>query len=324
MKLPRRQFLHLAAGAAALPSASRLAWAQSYPSKPVRVIVGYAAGGGTDIFVRLIGQQLTERLGQSFVIENRPGASTNLATETVARSSADGYTLLAADTAAAVNATTYDKLSFNFVRDFVIVGMIRGPLVMVVHPSVPAKTVSEFITYAKSNPGKVSMGSAGTGGSGHVGGELFQMVSGAKMIHVPYRGAGPAIADLLGGQVQVVFPGPPSVVEHVRAGRLRALAVTTATRLKALPDVPTMAETLPGFEAIQWYAVSLRGNTPANIVEKLSKEINSTISDDKIAGRIADLGMTEFPASAAVLTQFVADETEKWAKVIRAANIKPE
>jgi tripartite-type tricarboxylate transporter receptor subunit TctC len=324
MMLTRRNVLQLSAGTVAAQLAVQPGWAQSYPSKPVRVIVGYAAGGGTDIFVRLIGQQLTERLGQSFVIENRPGASTNLATETVARSSADGYTLLATDTAAAVNATTYDKLSFNFVRDFVVVGMIRGPLVMVVHPSVPAKTVPEFITNAKSNPGKVSMGSAGTGGSGHVGGELFQMVSGVKMIHVPYRGAGPAVADLLGGQVQVVFPGPPSVVEHVRAGRLRALAVTTTTRLEALPDVPTMAETLPGFEAIQWYAVSLRGNTPANIVEKLSKEINSTISDDKIAGRIVDLGMTGFPASAAVLTQFVANETEKWAKVIRAANIKAE
>jgi tripartite-type tricarboxylate transporter receptor subunit TctC len=290
----------------------------------VRVIVGYAAGGGSDIFVRLIGQQLTERLGQSFVIENRPGAGTNLATETVARSAADGYTLLAIDTAAAVNATTYDKLSFNFVRDFVVVGMIRGPLVMVVHPSVPAKTVPEFITHAKSNPGKISMGSAGAGGSGHVGGELFQMASGVKMVHVPYRGAGPAVADLLGGQVQVVFTGPPSVVEHVRAGRLRALAVTTTTRLEALPDVPTMAESVPGFEAIQWYAVCVRANTPANTVEKLSKEINGTIADDKMAARFADLGMTGFSASAAVLTQFVANETEKWAKVIRAANIKPE
>ena len=324
LAVTRRNVLQLAASSAGMPFVPTTGWAQVYPSKPVRVIVGYAAGGGTDIFVRVIGQQLTERLGQTFVIENRGGAGTNLATEAVARSSADGYTLLGTDNAAAFNATIYDKLSFSFIRDFAVIGMIRGPLVMVVHPSVPAKTVPEFIAYAKSNPGKVSMGSSGTGGSGHVVGEMFQIASGVKMIHVPYRGAAPAVVDLLGGQVQVVFPGPPSIVEHVRAGRLRALAVTTTSRLEALPNVPTMAESLPGFEAVQWYAMCLRGNTSANIIETLNNEISRIISDDKIASRITDLGMSGLPASAAVLTEFVATETEKWAKVIKAANIKAE
>jgi tripartite-type tricarboxylate transporter receptor subunit TctC len=324
MKFPRRKFLHLAAGAAALPVSSRISIAQAYPTRPVRIIVGYAAGGGTDIFVRLIGQPLTDGLGQSFVIENRPGASTNLATETVARSPADGYTLLAVDSAAAANATMYDKLNFNFIRDFAVVGMVRGPIVMVVHPSVPAKSVSEFVSYCKADPGKISMGSAGAGGSGHVSGELFQMATGVKMIHVPYRGAAPAIADLLGGQVQVLFAGPPAVIDHIRADRLRALAVTTAARLEALPAVPTMSEFVPGYELSHWYAVASRENTPAGIVDKLNKEINRALGDDKTIARLADLGMMAFLASSNDLTKFVADETEKWGKVIRAANIKPE
>jgi tripartite-type tricarboxylate transporter receptor subunit TctC len=324
MKLPRRSFLRLAAGAAALPAMSQSARAQAWPSRPVRIIVGYAAGGGTDIFVRLIGQPLSDSLGQSFVIENRPGASTNLATETVARSPADGYTLLAVDSAAAANATMYDKLNFNFIRDFAVIGMVRGPIVMVVHPSVPAKTVSEFVSYCKANPGNISMGSAGAGGSGHMSGELFQMATGVKMIHVPYRGAGPATADLLGGQVQVVFSGPPAVIDHIRAGRLRALAVTTAARLEALPDVPTMSEFVPGYEVSHWYAAASRENTPAEIVEKLNKEINRALTDDKTIARLADLGMMPFPASSTDLTKFVAAETEKWGKVIRAAGIKAE
>jgi tripartite-type tricarboxylate transporter receptor subunit TctC len=271
-----------------------------------------------------LSNQASDRLGQSFVIENRPGAATNLATETVARAAADGYTLLGTDTAAAINATMYDKLSFNFVRDFMVVGMVRGPLVMAVHPSVPATTVPEFISYAKANPGRVSMGSSGTGGPGHVAGELFQMASGVKMIHVPYRGAAPAVADLLGGQVQIVFPGPPSVVDHVRAGRLRALAVTSANRLEALPDVPAVRESVPGYEASLWYAIGSRESTPANVIEKLNKEINIVLADSKMQARFADLGMSAVPASSAILAKFVSDETEKWSKVIKIANIRPE
>ena len=325
MKFPhRREFLHLAAGAAALLAVSRIARAQAYPTRPVRVIVGYAAGGGTDIFVRLIGQPVSDRLGQSWVIENRPGAGTNIATETVARLPADGYTLLGVDSAAAANATMYDKLNFNFIRDFAVIGMVRGPLVMVVHPSVPAKTVSEFIAYANANPGKVSMGSAGIGGTGHVSGELFQIATGVKMIHVPYRGAAPATSDLLGGQVQVLFSGPPAVIDHIRAGSLRALAVTTTARMDALPGVPTMNDFVPGYEATHWYAVALRESTPAAIVDKLNNEINSALADDKTTTRLADLGMLPFPAPSADLTKFVADETEKWGKVIRAANIKAD
>jgi tripartite-type tricarboxylate transporter receptor subunit TctC len=322
MKVRRRQFLHLAA--AALPAMSRIAKAQTYPARPVRIIVGYAAGGGTDIFVRLIGQPLTDRFGQSFVIENRPGAGTNLATETVVRLPADGYALLAVDSAAAVNVSMYDKLNFNFVRDFAAIGMVRGPMIMAVHPSVPAKTVSEFVGYSKANPGKISMGSAGAGGPGHVAGELFQMATGTKMVHVPYRGAAPATADLLGGQVQVLFSGPPAVIDHIRAGRLRALAVTTTTRLEALPLVPTMSDSVAGYEASLWYAVALRESTPADIVEKLNKEITNALADNKLIARLADLGMTPFPALSPNLTKFVANETEKWAKVIRAANIKLE
>jgi tripartite-type tricarboxylate transporter receptor subunit TctC len=324
MKLPRRQFLHLAAGAATLPAQSRIARAQTYPTRPVRIIVGYAAGGGTDIFARLIAQPLSDRLGQSFIIENRPGAGTNIATETVVRLPADGYTLLGVDSAAAVNATMYDKLNFNFIRDFVVIGMVRGPLIMAIHPSVPANTIPEFIAYAKANPNKISMGSAGVGGPSQVSGELFQMATGVKMNHVPYRGAAPATSDLLGGQVQVLFSGPPAVIEHVRAGRLRALAVTTAARLDTLPAVPTMSDFVPEYEATLWYAVGLRDSTPMAIVQKLNEEINSALADGRTIARLSDLGMMPFPASSTVLTKFVAAETEKWGKVIRAANIKPE
>jgi tripartite-type tricarboxylate transporter receptor subunit TctC len=322
--LPRRSFLHLAAGAAALPSVSCIAWGQTYPTRPVHIIVGYAPAGGTDIFTRLLGQALSERLGQSFVIENRPGAASNLATEVVVRAAADGYTLITTDAAAAINATLYEKLNFNFVRDVAVVGLTRAPLVMEVHPSVPAKTVPEFIAYAKANPGKIAMVSAGIGSPPHLAGELFKAMTGTNLTHVPYRGSGPATTDLLGGQVQVLFNGVAPAIEHVRSGRLRALAVTTATRLSVLPDVPTVAEFVPGYEASQWYAAGLRKDTPAEIVDKLNREINACFADPKMTARLTDLGNAAFPGSAADFGKFVADETEKWAKVIRAANIKAE
>jgi tripartite-type tricarboxylate transporter receptor subunit TctC len=324
MKLPRRRFLHLAAGAAALPAVSRIAWAQAYPARPIRCIVGYAAGGGTDIFVRLLGQSLSERLGQPFVIENRAGATSNIATEVVARAPADGYTLLGTDAAAAINATLYDNLNFNFIRDFAVVGMIRGPLVMMVHPSVPAKTVPEFIAYAKANPGKISMASAGTGNPSHMAGELFKVMTNVDMTHVPYRGAGPAVTDLLGGQVQVYFGSAPAAIEHIRAGKLRVLAVTTATPFEGLPGVPTVANFVPGYEASQWFAVGLRKSAPAEIVDQLNKEINAVLADAKMQARLADLGTTVFPGSPADLAKFVVEETDKWGKVVKASGAKPE
>jgi tripartite-type tricarboxylate transporter receptor subunit TctC len=324
MNLPRRSFLHLAAGAAALPAVSRIAWAQAYPSRPIRCIVGYAAGGGTDIFVRLLGQSLSERLGQPFVIENRAGATSNIATEVVARAPADGYTLLGTDAAAAINATLYDNLNFNFIRDFAVVGMIRGPLVMMVHPSVPAKTVPEFIAYAKANPGKISMASAGTGNPSHMAGELFKVMTNVDMTHVPYRGAGPAVTDLLGGQVQVYFGSAPAAIEHIRAGKLRVLAVTTATPFEGLPGVPTVANFVPGYEASQWFAVGLRKSAPAEIVDQLNKEINAVLADAKMQARLADLGTTVFPGSPAALAKFVVEETDKWGKVVKASGAKPE
>jgi tripartite-type tricarboxylate transporter receptor subunit TctC len=324
MNLPRRSFLHLAAGAAALPAVSRIAWAQAYPARPIRCIVGYAAGGGTDIFVRLLGQSLSERLGQPFVIENRAGATSNIATEVVARAPADGYTLLGTDAAAAINATLYDNLNFNFIRDFAVVGMIRGPLVMMVHPSVPAKTVPEFIAYAKANPGKISMASAGTGNPSHMAGELFKVMTNVDMTHVPYRGAGPAVTDLLGGQVQVYFGSAPAAIEHIRAGKLRVLAVTTATPFEGLPGVPTVANFVPGYEASQWFAVGLRKSAPAEIVDQLNKEINAVLADAKMQARLADLGTTVFPGSPADLAKFVVEETDKWGKVVKASGAKPE
>jgi tripartite-type tricarboxylate transporter receptor subunit TctC len=324
MKFPRRRFLQLAAGAAVLPIASRIARAQAYPTRPIRVVVGYAPAGGTDIFVRLIGQPLSDRLGQSLVIENRPGAASNIATDAVVHAAADGYTLLGFDAAAAINATLYEKLNFNFIRDIATIGIIRGPLILIVHPSVPAHSVPEFIAYAKANPGKVSMASAGTGNATHMAGELFKVMTHIDMTHIPYRGAGPAVTDLLGGQVQVYFGSLPPTIEHIRAGKLRMLAVTTATRFETLPDVPTVGEFVPGFEASQWFAVGLRKSTPAEIVDRLNNEINAILADPDMRARLADLGTTVLAGSAADFGRFIAEETEKWAKVVKISGAKAD
>jgi tripartite-type tricarboxylate transporter receptor subunit TctC len=326
MKLPhRRQLLHLAAGAAALPAVSRFAWAQAYPTRPVRLIVPVAPGGASDILARLMGQWLSERLGQPFIIENRPGAGNNVGTEAVVRAPADGYTLLLCGIANATNATIYDKLNFDFIRDTApVAGIIRGPYVIVVNPSVPAKSVPEFIAYAKANPRKVNMASSGTGTGTQMVGELFKMMAGIDMVHVPYRGLGPALTDLIAGQVQVIFSGTVSSIEYVRAGRLRALAVTGATRWDALPDIPTVGEFVAGYEASQWFGVCAPTATAAEIVEKLNKEINAGLADHKIKARLTDLGGVPMPMTPADFGKLIADETEKWGKVIRAANIKPE
>jgi tripartite-type tricarboxylate transporter receptor subunit TctC len=325
MKLPRRQFLHLAAGAAALPAVSRIARAQAYPSRPVRIIAGFAPGGGVDIVARLIGQWLSERLGQQFIIENRPGAGTNIATEAVVRAPPDGYTLLLVGPTHTVNATLYERLNYNFIRDIAPIASIsREPLVIVVNPSVPAKTVTEFIAYAKGHPGKLNMASSGIGTSVHVGGELFKMMTGIDMLHVPYRGAAPAITDLIGGRVQVMFATLPSSIEYIRAGNLRALAVTTAKRTPVLPDVPTVSDVLPGYEASAFYGVGAPRNTPAEIVDKLNKEINAGLADSGMKARLADLGGTVLPGSSADFGKLIAEETDKWAKVIQAGGIKPE
>jgi tripartite-type tricarboxylate transporter receptor subunit TctC len=325
MKLPRREFLHLAAGAAVLPTASRIARAQAYPTRPVRIIVGFAPGGAADIMARLIGQWLSERLGQQFVIENRPGAGGNVATEAAVRAPADGYTLLLAHSINAINATLYEKLNFNFIQDIApVTSFASGALVMVVNPSVPARTVPEFIAYAKANPGKINMASQGVGSTGHVSGELFKMMAGVNLVHVPYRGAGPALIDLLGGQVQVMFPATVSSIEYIRAGRLRALAVTAATRNDGLPDIPTVGQFVPGYEASNWYGIGVPTGTPAEIIGNLNKEINAGLADAKMKARLADLGETPFPGSPADFGQLIAEETEKWRKVIRAANIKAE
>jgi tripartite-type tricarboxylate transporter receptor subunit TctC len=325
MKLPRRNFLYLAAGAAALPAVSHIAWAQEYPTKPVRIIVGFAPGGGADIAARLIGQWLSERLGQSFVIENRPGAGSNIATEAVVRAPSDGYTLLLVSAPAAINATLYEKLSFNFIRDIAPVASISHvPHVMVVHPSFPAKTVPEFIAYAKANAGKINMASAGNGSTPHVAGELFKMMAGVNLIHVPYRSAGPALTDLLGGQVQVMFDNMASSIEHIRAGKLRPLAVTTTMRSETLPDVPTVSEFVPGYEVSNWFGVGAPKATPAENLDRLNKEINASLADPKLRARLADLGGTPLVGSPADFGKLIAAETEKWAKVIRAANIKPD
>jgi tripartite-type tricarboxylate transporter receptor subunit TctC len=325
MKLLRRQFLHLAVTAAALPAVSRFAWAQTYPARPVRLIVGFSPGGAADIDARLMGQWLSERLGQPFIIENRPGAGSNIGTEAVVRALPDGHTLLLVTSTNAINATLYNKLNFNFIRDIVpIASIYRAPLVMEVIPSVPVKTVPEFIAYAKANPGKINMASTGIGTPQHVAGELFKSMAGIDMLHVPYRGSAPALTALLGGQTQVMFDTLASSIEQIRAGKLRALAVTAATRLEALPEIPTVAETVPGYEAVQWQGMGAPKGTPAEIVEKLNKEINTGFADPTLKARITDLGGAVFASSSADFGKLISDETEKWGKVIQRANIKVE
>ena len=317
--------MHLAAGAAALPVVSRFAWAQAYPSRPVRIIVGFAPGGATDIMARLMGQSLSERLRQPFVIENKPGAATNIATEAVVNAAPDGYTLLVVTSVNAINASVYEKLNFNLIRDVVPVASIhREPFVMEANPSVPVKTVAEFIAYAKANPGKLTMASAGIGSGNHISGELFKMMTGVNLVHVPYRGGGPALVDLISGQVQVLFATMSSSIEYVRAGKLRALAVTTATRSSVLPDIPTVAEFVPGYESSFWTGVGAPKNTPAEIVDKLNKEMNATLADPKFKARLAELGGTALSGSPLDFGKFVADETEKWAKVVKFAGVKAD
>ncbi len=325
MKLARRRFLHLAAGAAALPAGTRFARAQAYPSRPVHIVVGFAPGGSNDILARLIGQWLSERLGQSFVIDNRPGAASNIATEAVARTAADGYTLLMVSPSNAINATLYDKLSYNFIRDIApVAGIIREPNVMVVHPSVPARTVPEFITYAKANSGKIIMASSGNGTSVHVSGELFKMMTGVDMLHVPYRGGAPALTDLMGGQVQVMFANISSSIEYIRAGKLRPLAVTTATRSEALPELPTVGDFVPGYEASAWFGVGAPKSTPAVIIETINKEIGAAFADAKMKARLTDQGGMALSGTPADFGRLVAEETEKWAKVVKFSGAKPD
>jgi tripartite-type tricarboxylate transporter receptor subunit TctC len=323
MKLPRRKFLHLAAGAAALPAVTRFAQAQAYPTRPVRIIEGFGAGSALDIVARFIGQSLSEQLGQSFVIENRSGASSNIAAEAVARASPDGYTLLLISTANAINTALYEKLNFSFIRDIVpVASIVRVPLVMEVHPSVPAKTVPEFIAYAKANPGKINMASAGTGALTHMAGEMFKMMAGVDLFHVPYRGA-QVFPALLAGDGHVYFGPLLSSIEYVRAGKLRALAVTTTTRSDVLPDVPVLSDTLPDYEASAWFGIGAPKSTPVELIERLNKEVNISIADPKFKARLANLGGTVLPGSPADFGKLISDETKKWGKVIVAANIKP-
>jgi tripartite-type tricarboxylate transporter receptor subunit TctC len=325
MKLPRRKFLQFAGAAAVAPTFSRVATAQTYPSRPVRLIVGFAAGSTSDIYARLIGQWLSDRLGQPFIIENRPGAGTNIATEAVVRATPDGYTLLSVAPSNVVGATLYDKLNFNFIRDIAPVARVGGaPFIMEVNPSLPARTVPEFIAYAKVNPGKLNMASAGNGTISHVAGELFKMMTGVDMRHVPYRGSPQALTDLLGGQVQVIFDPFPTSIEYIKAGELRPLAVTAARRLEALPDVPTVAEFAPGYEASGWVGVGAPKNTPAEIVDRLNKEINAALADPEMKAKLANLGGAAFPGSPADFGKFIANEAEKWGKTIKFAGIRPE
>ena len=325
MTLHRRDILHLAAGAAAWVIGSRRALAQAYPARPVHILVGYAAGGPTDIAARLVGQHLSERLGRQFVIENRPGGGSNLATEAVARAAPDGHTLLLVGASAAINASLYDNLSFNFIRDIVpVASMFRTPLVMVVGPSFPAHTVPEFLAFAKANPGKLNMASGGNGSPAHVSGELFKMMAGIDMIHVPYRGEAAALPDLLGGQVQVMFPAASAVAAHVSESKLRALAVTTATRSPFFPQVPALAEYVLGYEASAWYGIGAPAKTPADIVAKLNREINAALADPALEARLADLAGTALPASRAEFSALIAEETRKWAQVVKLSGAKPE
>jgi tripartite-type tricarboxylate transporter receptor subunit TctC len=325
MKLPRRTLIRSAAAALAAVALPRLAAAQQYPSRPVRIVAGFAAGGGVDVTARLIGQWLAERLGQSFVIENRTGAGGNVGTEAVVNAPPDGYTLLLATVPNAVNASLYEKLNFNFIRDTApVAGIIRVPMVMLLNPSVPAMTVAEFIAYAKANPEKVNMASAGNGSAPHMAGELFKMMAGVNLVHVPYRGQGPALSDLLGGQVQVLFAATPGTTDYIATGKLRALAVTSAARAEVLPQLPVIADVVPGYEASQWYGISAPKNTPAEIVGRLNREINAAITDPGMKARLAAIGGEPLPGSAAEFGRLIAEETEKWAKVVRAAGIKPE
>jgi tripartite-type tricarboxylate transporter receptor subunit TctC len=323
MTFPRRRFLQVAAGAAVLPAVSRTARAQSYPARPVRLIIGYTPGGSADLTARLMGQWLSERLGQPFVIENRPGGGTNIATEAAVRAAPDGYTLLLAAPANAINATLYDKLSFNFLSDMApVAGIIRFPNVVVVNPSVPVKTIPELIAYAKANPGKLNMASSGNGSTIHMSGELFKMLTGINMIHVPYRGGAPAITDMISGQVQVMFDNIPTCAEHVKSGKLRGLAVTSTTRSEVLPDLPTVADFLPGYEASAWYGFSAPKGTPVEIIETLNKATNAILADPAVKKRFSELGAILLPGSAADFGKLLADETEKWGKVVKFSGAK--
>lgn len=318
----RRRVLGLTASALLFPVYAR---SQAYPSRPVKLVVGYAAGGVNDVLARLMGQYLAERLGQSFVVENRPGAGSNIATESVVRAAPDGYTLLLASTANAINATLYDKLGFDFARDIApVAGICRVPTVMLLNPSVPARTVPEFIAYLKANPGKVSMASAGNGSPQHVAGELFKMMAGVDMVHIPYRGGAPALSDLLAGQVQVYFSSVASAIQYIRADKLRALAVTTAKRSDLLPDLPTVAEFLPGYEASPWYGLGAPKGTPPEVIARLNEEVNKALADPAIKTRLAELGATPLPGSAADFGRLLVDETDKWAKVVKMSGAKPD
>ena len=321
----RRRFLHLVLGAAGLAATTRIAPAQPYPARPVRWVVPFAAGGPAEILARLLGQWLSERLGQPFIVEIRPGAGSNVGTEAVVRAPPDGYTLLLVTTANAVNASIYDKLGFVFVRDIApVAGIIRVPAVLVVHPSLPARTVAELIAHAKANPGKLSMGSAGIGTIQHVAGEQFKMMAGADIVHVPYRGQAPAMTDLIAGQIPLMFDSMPASIGHIKAGTIRALAMTTARRADVLPDIPTVADTVPGFEASAWYGVGAPAATPPEIVERLNRELNAAYADPRIRGRLVELGGTVLAGPPADFGRHVADETEKWSRVVRAANIRAE